>query len=209
MIYYGISHWTPTDVIYHHGILGQKWGIRRYQNEDGSLKAAGKKRYGDGPVGSNKKSYSKKETTKSSHYKMSDETKSKLKKAAIAAGVVAAAGLAVYGGYKLNSLATDTLKSGDLYAAAQKEVMAKMSLSNYLEQRAVAYDYHYNNKIRGLGNFDSRTHSRMLESASDASKRYLNYSKEANKLLDRANSGKYSIGDKARVLKKIMKNKRR
>lgn len=29
----------------HHGILGQKWGIRRFQNPDGSLTAAGKKRY--------------------------------------------------------------------------------------------------------------------------------------------------------------------
>lgn len=29
----------------HHGIKGQKWGIRRYQNEDGSLTEAGKKRY--------------------------------------------------------------------------------------------------------------------------------------------------------------------
>lgn len=31
--------------LYHHGIKGQKWGIRRYQNEDGSYTAAGKKRY--------------------------------------------------------------------------------------------------------------------------------------------------------------------
>lgn len=29
----------------HHGILGQKWGIRRYQNPDGTLTIAGKKRY--------------------------------------------------------------------------------------------------------------------------------------------------------------------
>jgi len=29
----------------HHGILGQKWGVRRYQKKDGSLTAAGKKRY--------------------------------------------------------------------------------------------------------------------------------------------------------------------
>lgn len=31
--------------LYHHGIKGQKWGIRRYQNEDGSLTEAGRKRY--------------------------------------------------------------------------------------------------------------------------------------------------------------------
>lgn len=34
--------------LYHHGILGQRWGIRRFQNKDGSLTSAGKKRYGDG-----------------------------------------------------------------------------------------------------------------------------------------------------------------
>jgi len=35
-----------TNELYHHGILGQKWGVRRYQNEDGSLTAEGIKRYG-------------------------------------------------------------------------------------------------------------------------------------------------------------------
>lgn len=29
--------------LYHHGVQGQKWGVRRYQNADGSLTAAGKK----------------------------------------------------------------------------------------------------------------------------------------------------------------------
>ena len=31
--------------LYHWGIKGQKWGVRRFQNKDGSLTAAGKKRY--------------------------------------------------------------------------------------------------------------------------------------------------------------------
>ena len=33
-------------VIAHHGIKGQKWGVRRYQNADGSLTSSGKRRYG-------------------------------------------------------------------------------------------------------------------------------------------------------------------
>ena len=39
------------DELNHHGILGMKWGVRRYQNKDGSLTAEGLKRYGYGPNG--------------------------------------------------------------------------------------------------------------------------------------------------------------
>ena len=35
-----------TTYIAHHGIFGQKWGRRRYQNKDGSLTPQGKLRYG-------------------------------------------------------------------------------------------------------------------------------------------------------------------
>ena len=55
-----------NDYLMHYGVKGMKWGVRRYQNADGSLTPAGKKKYGDDPVGraklnvkSAKKEYSK------------------------------------------------------------------------------------------------------------------------------------------------------
>ena len=38
--------------LYHHGIKGQKWGVRRFQNEDGTLTSAGKKHVAEGKSGS-------------------------------------------------------------------------------------------------------------------------------------------------------------
>lgn len=46
---------TRQGELYHHGIKGQKWGVRRFQNEDGSLTPAGKKRYDEPNSSSDKK----------------------------------------------------------------------------------------------------------------------------------------------------------
>lgn len=50
------------EMLMHYGIKGQKWGIRRYQNEDGTRTAAGKKRE---QYNSNHEDYDKAHTTKS------------------------------------------------------------------------------------------------------------------------------------------------
>lgn len=40
-----------VDELMHYGIKGQKWGVRRFQNKDGSLTPAGRERYDDDNVG--------------------------------------------------------------------------------------------------------------------------------------------------------------
>lgn len=51
---------NQNDFLSHHGILGQKWGVRRFQNKDGSLTSEGRIRYGKRhPLNSNVRKVSK------------------------------------------------------------------------------------------------------------------------------------------------------
>lgn len=43
--YYIVAGIPFSGELYHHGIKGQKWGVRRFENQDGTLTAAGKQRY--------------------------------------------------------------------------------------------------------------------------------------------------------------------
>lgn len=48
MNYYGVTFRSPENSLIHYGVKGQKHGVRRFQNEDGSLTAEGRDHYGVG-----------------------------------------------------------------------------------------------------------------------------------------------------------------
>ena len=81
----------------HFGIKGMKWGVRRYQNKDGSLTPAGKKRYDESDEEREKKEKSKK-------------TKAKVATAAVATAAVATAA----------AMNKDNIKKGMDYVKANK-----------------------------------------------------------------------------------------
>lgn len=79
----------------HHGIKGQKWGVRRFQNKDGTLTDAGKKRYASDETNRDSKSASSLFKEKAKGFYKNHEKAIKI------GATVAAASLAIYGGYKL------------------------------------------------------------------------------------------------------------
>lgn len=110
--------------LYHYGVVGMHWGVRRYQNADGSLKPAGRKRYTEGGTSSAK-------TSKGGKKQLTDEERAarnaKIKKAAIAVGVTALVAAGTYAAVKYNNKTM----------AEAKKIMSdahKKKMDEYLEQ---------------------------------------------------------------------------
>ena len=81
-----------SDELYHYGVKGQKWGIRRYQNPDGSLTDEGYARYGVDPTSGEMSSDGKRLYDEDQH------KHERNKKIGLGVGIAAAAGAAVLAG---------------------------------------------------------------------------------------------------------------
>ena len=151
--------------LYHHGILGQKWGIRRFQNKDGSYTAEGKERR-----------------------TQSEERKIKIKKAIKIGAAVAATALVAYGAYKINQKKIPTSDELSRKIANGKKITEyyakKMEAADrgHKKYDQLSNDYLQDKRMATLSG--DREKAKKLEDkfwkASGKAKQFINISKKAS-----------------------------
>lgn len=126
-MYTSFTDWESGMYLEHHGTRGMKWGVRNYQNPDGTLTAAGRARYGKGEGGSRRmaRQYNRQmrklnklkaradiETQRANAEKYDKRAKAGMKVAGIGAAIAGAGAAAEYGGANLrNRLVSQGLKA--------------------------------------------------------------------------------------------------
>lgn len=161
-----ITRTPPTDELYHFGTKGMHWGVRKYQNSDGSLTPAGLKRYSDGNGGSYKasgrsggqtansgKKLASKGTDQNKNAKQTDAQKveraERRKKAIKVGAAVAGTALAAYGTYKVAKYIKDKRSSAAMRKAQQyldENFLKKIGEANFTDpQKTIHY---FGNKER-------------------------------------------------------------
>lgn len=156
-----------SDGLYHFGIKGQKWGVRRFQNKDGSLTNAGKKRYDDGSVQSTKKvskhrlylekKYREKGMNEADAAKAAERRIKTERVIAVTAGVTVAACAAYYARNKyLADRCDQVLKKGTAFHNLHSEASARPGEHLYVNYRQ--NDKHYFRGNFSLGKLHNTGH---------------------------------------------------
>ena len=138
-------------ILAHHGILGQKWGVRRFESANGTLTAAGKKRYTTDENGNYQKvkktvTTNKVENTGNKTENQDEESKKglsdKQKKMIVAGAAVVGTALAAYGGYKYYQHVQNTKKEAhDLLVKRGNEATMKALQSEHAKEMSAIREY--------------------------------------------------------------------
>ena len=160
----------------HHGIKGQKWGVRRFQNKDGSLTSKGRQRYSGDERREQMKKIAKRKDIRESDKRTAQYASKKLP-ARVASAV---------SGAVIRGVAEDILRNGSVSSDTLKSI-AKAAAMNFAEQelRAMSVSAKYDKD--GKGN-----NSKGIMSREDVASYAFHMTKVAAPYLDKAMVTKYS-----------------
>ena len=202
------------DELYHYGLKGMHWGIRRWQNEDGSFNAAGKERYFSTGAGVDYKPI-KKNTSSNSHNnssksvsktfegkKLSDEQRKKIAKVAVAALATAA----VVGGTiylaKTGKLDSVISKGKDAIGKTKSTLLeGKNKVSGFAKETVSKVTSAKNNVVNGakqVSNYTKNTVSSIKDKATKGAEFIRNG-------VDRTKKTAKQIGDTAKKVHEFNK----
>lgn len=169
--------------LYHYGILGMRWGVRRYQNADGTLTTAGKKKYAK--EAAKIKSEKAKLAEQKKRIANQQKVKAKFDKLDAEKAKIAAEKKALKDIRKGKSKSADIDKSTSI--EDRKAAILKSRSAKKLYENADIFDYKelndaYNrlNLERNIGNLSSAEVSKGKQFINDI----VSYGKTANDVLD-------------------------